>query len=184
METIGLTDDKLLYRFRSGDHTAFDQFYAQCWKPLYRTAFKILKDEAASEDVVQETFIRLWENREKINHDNIPGWLSTTSYRLVLKTLQQQKKYVSFENSIFQEPLATTADQPLQLHQLKLQIATTVDRLPDQCQKVYKLSREEHLSVKSIAHKLGISPKTVEAHVTAAMKKIRRGISFLSLILL
>lgn len=176
LELVDLTDAVLLERLRSGDHNAFDQFYAKYWKPLYRLAYKILKDEQGSEDAVQETFVRFWENRQKIENTNIKGWLSTTSYRLVLKTLQVQKQQNSIEETTYDEPLAEPADQSLNMHQLHLQIEASVDQLPDQCRKVYMLSREENLSVKNIAEELGISPKTVEAHITTALKRIRRGL--------
>ncbi|MFA6086585.1 RNA polymerase sigma factor [Mucilaginibacter sp.] len=178
-ETVDLADAILLKKLREGDRTAFDQFYAKYWKPLYRLAFKILKDEEDSEDVIQETFFRFWENRKKLESTHIKGWLSTTSYRLVLKILQTRKQQDGIDGISHEEPLAEPADQSLDMRQLQLQIDACVEKLPDQCRNVYKLSREEYLSVKDIANKLNISPNTVEIHITRALKKIRIGLGYL-----
>ncbi len=175
-ETVDLADALLLEKLRGGDYTAFDQFYAKYGKSLYRLAFKILKDEQDSEDIIQETFFRFWENRKKLESTHIKGWLSITSYRLVLKTLQARKQQDSIDRISYEEPLGEPADQSLDMRQLQLQIHACVEKLPNQCRNVYKLSREEHLSIKDIANKLNISPNTVEIHITRALKKIRSGL--------
>jgi len=182
-ETIDLTDALLLEKLQEGDRTAFDQIYAKYWKPLYRLAFKILKDEQDSEDAVQETFVRFWENRKKLESTHIKGWLSTTSYRLVLKTLQARKQQDSIDGVSYNEPLADPADQSMDMRQLQLQIDACVEKLSNQCRNVYKLSREEHLSVKDIANSLSISPNTVEIHITRALKKIRRGLGYIIMLI-
>lgn len=162
----------------------FDQVYTRHWKPLYRTAFRILKDEQAAEDIIQDTFVRLWENWDTILHINIKGWLFTTSYRLVLKKLKQLQASESIERANFPEPLAGEADEPIRTRQLQRQVETCVDSLPEQCRRVYTMSKREDFSIKRIAAELGISPKTVEYHVSLALKRIRQGISDATLFLL
>ncbi|WP_158280619.1 RNA polymerase sigma factor [Pararcticibacter amylolyticus] len=184
MKTIDLTDAVLLENLQSGDHTAFDQLYTKYWKPLYRLSFKVLKDELESEDVVQETFVRFWENRKTLNGSNIKGWLATTSYRLTLKKIQSQKRHVSIEGVTYEEPMAERADESFNTRQLQLQINNCVNQLPDQCRKVYQMRRLDELSVKDTASMLGISAKTVEGHVTTALKRIRHAISSAMILLL
>ncbi|WP_324759103.1 RNA polymerase sigma-70 factor [Sphingobacterium thalpophilum] len=162
----------------------FDQVYARYWKPLYRTAFRMLGDEQAAEDIVQDTFVRLWEKWETMTHDNIKGWLFTTSYHLVLKGLKQSQSRENIEQLTFREPLAEEADQPLMTKQLQLQVDACVDSLPEQCRKVYVMRRHDELSIKHIALELGISTKTVEGHVTIALKRIRQSIGSITVLLL
>ncbi len=154
----------------------FDQVYALYWKPLYRTALRILNDEQIAEDIVQDTFVRLWEHWDTMIHINIKGWLFTTSYRLVLKSLKQLKSHESIDKGNFPSLFAPEADASLHLRQLQKQVDTCIDSLPEKCRKVYTMSRNEYLSVKCIALELGISPKTVEGHVTVALKRIRESI--------
>lgn len=184
MAAIDLTDSVLLAKLQKGDYAAFDEFYARYWKLLYRVAFRILKDEHASEDIVQDTFVRFWENRNTIENTNIRGWLSTTSYRLILKSLKKQEAKEGFDAIAFQEPLADDADQLLHVRQLQVQIDNCVRALPHQCRKVYTMSRHNNLSIKNIADELGISPKTVEGHLTLALKRIRTGLNIPLLLLL
>lgn len=183
MATTGLTDSVLLAKLQEGDYAAFDEFYIRYWKPLYRVAFRILKDEHASEDIVQDTFVRFWENRNTIQNTNIGGWLSTTSYRLILKSLKKQGAKERFDTT-FQEPLADDADELLLVRQLQVRIDNCVQTLPDQCRKVYTMSRHNNLSIKNIADELGISPKTVEGHLTLALKRIRTSLNVPLLLLL
>lgn len=166
------------------DAATFDQVYTRHWKPLYRTAFRILKDEQAAEDIIQDTFVRLWESWDTILHINIKGWLFTTSYHLVLKKLKQLQASESIEHANFPEPLAGEADEPIRTRQLQLQVETCVDNLPEQCRRVYTMSRREEFSIKRIAAELGIAPKTVEYHVSLALKRIREGISSATLFVL
>lgn len=162
---------------------SFDQVYARHWKPLYRTAFRLLHDEQAAEDIIQDTFVCLWENWDTMTHTNIKGWLFTTSYRLVLKRLKQIRSSEPIEQATFCTPLASEADGPLRVRQLQLMVDTCVGKLPEKCRQVYTMSRHDHLSIKHIALELGISPKTVEGHVTAALKRIRQSISTVTILL-
>lgn len=139
------------------------------------TATRMLKDEQAAEDVVQDTFIKLWEHWG-MPHTNIKGWLFTTSYHLVLKKLKQLQAVENIEMARFAEPLAGEADAPIKTSQLQRAVETCIDNLPEQCRRVYTMSRHDKYPVKHIADVLGISPKTVEYHITTALRRIRQHI--------
>lgn len=181
METSNIVHSRSAAITQHEDAVTFDQVYTRHWKPLYRTAFHILKDEQAAEDIIQDTFVRLWEKWDTILHINIKGWLFTTSYHLVLKKLKQLQANESIEHANFQEPLAGEADEPIRTRQLQLQVETCVNNLPDQCRRVYTMSKRQEFSIKRIARELGISPKTVEYHVSTALKRIRQSITLLLL---
>ena len=168
----------------SEDFLTFDEVYDRYWKPLYRTALRILNDEQAAEDIIQDTFVRLWEHWDTMSHINIKGWLFTTSYRLVLKSLKQLKSAEVLDGSDLSPEWAPEADSSIQLQQLQKQVDECVDELPEKCRKVYTMSRNEQLSIKRIAVELGISPKTVEGHMTSALKRIRQSIGSLTILLL
>lgn len=155
---------------------SFDEVYARYWKPLLITATRILKDEQAAQDVVQDTFVKLWEHWE-MPHTNIKGWLFTTSYHLVLKKLKQLQSVERIVVARFAEPLAGEADASIKTYQLQRVVENCIDSLPEQCRRVYTMSRHDKYSVKHIAAVLGISPKTVEYHITTALRRIRRHIS-------
>ena len=162
----------------------FDQIYTQYWEPLNRTALHMLKDEQESEDIVQETFVRLWENWDTLHLNNIKGWLFTTSYHIVLKNLKKQKQINNIQAENIQPVFSSDADEKIQLSQLQNQIDNCVNKLPEKCKVVYQMSRGQYLSIKNIAAELNISPKTVEYHVSTALKRIRESISTLIVFLL
>lgn len=184
METKNTAHSQRIVTAQNGGAVTFDQIYASYWKPLYRTAFRILKDEQAAEDVIQDTFVRLWESWDTILDTNIKGWLFTTSYRLVLKSLKRVQATEKIGNISFSEPLAREADETIRAKQLQLQVNTCVDNLPDQCRKVYNMSRQDEFSIKRIALELGIAPKTVEYHISMALRRIRQGIGSVTCLLL
>ncbi len=181
VETSNIVHSRSAAITQHEDAVTFDQVYTRYWKPLYRTAFHILKDEQAAEDIIQDTFVRLWEKWDTILHINIKGWLFTTSYHLVLKKLKQLQANESIEHANFPEPLAGEADEPIRTRQLQLQVETCVNNLPDQCRRVYTMSKRQEFSIKRIARELSISPKTVEYHVSTALKRIRQSITLLLL---
>lgn len=117
-------------------------------------------------------------------HINIKGWLFTTSYHLVLKKLKQLQSIERMELASFSEPLARGADESIQANQLQLAVEACVDDLPEQCRRVYTMSRHDKLSIKHIALELGISPKTVEYHISTALRRIRQRISGAMLLLI
>ncbi|WP_160716463.1 RNA polymerase sigma-70 factor [Chitinophaga solisilvae] len=183
METKSTGPSRSGTALQQEDAVTFDQVYAQYWKPLLRTAFRILKDEQAAEDIVQDTFIKLWEHWN-MPHTNIKGWLFTTSYHLVLKKLKQLQSIERIELAKYSEPLAGEADESIQTRQLQLVVEACVDNLPEQCRRVYTMSRHEKFSIRHIAFELGISPKTVEYHITTALRHIRQRIGGALLLML
>lgn len=184
METENIASSELTVTAQHEEIVTFDQVYARHWRPLYRTALRMLGDQQSAEDIIQDAYVRLWENWNTMPHTNIKGWLFTTTYYMVLDRMKQRQSSESIEQAEFAEPLAPGADELLRTKQLQLEIDTCVETLPEQCRRVYTMSRHNHLSIKTIALQLGISPKTVEYHVTIALRRIRQSVGSITLILL
>lgn len=167
----------ILQRMIEGDENAFKYFFDTYYDNLCNFVNSYLRDETLAEDVVQNIFIYLWENRNSLPVNcSIKSYLYTASKNKSLNHLRDEKN----KNRIVGELLTQSefnsgekADQFLEFEELRTVISSAIDVLPANCKTIYKLSRDEGLTNKEIAERLGISVKTVENQMTIAIRKIK-----------
>jgi RNA polymerase sigma-70 factor (ECF subfamily) len=156
------------------DHDWLANIYREYWQRLYTAAYAILKDAQACEDIIQEIFLKLWQNRHRIE---ITTSLSAYLYASVRYEVYRQIKAGRVREDLFDDIYERIQAGPdygrIEYKELHSRINAIVEQLPEKCKAVYKLSREEHLSHKEIAAQLDISTKTVENHLTKALSLLR-----------
>ncbi|MEJ2884535.1 RNA polymerase sigma-70 factor [Pedobacter sp. GR22-6] len=168
-----LTDQELIAAMQHSD-AAFDEIYERYWSVLYRSAFNVLRDKEAAMDVIQEVFIWFWEHKGNVQINSIKAYLLTAVKYKVANYIRNGKVRESFYDRIPKVELDTEfPDEQLELKELKEMINNFVMELPERCQEVFNMSRNEHLSNKEIAERLGISEKTVENQINKALKRIK-----------
>jgi len=175
------TDAELLVLLKENNPKAFTEIYNRYWDKLYVVAGNKLGDLFQAQEIVQEIFLDLWRRREKLSViENLNAYLATAlKYKVInfrhKRTVEQ--KYVDHAKQADEQ--SYSMENYLQFEELKSKLERLVAKLPEKCQMVYKLSREEGLSQKEIAKKLEITEKTVEAHLTRALKSLKSGLRFL-----
>jgi RNA polymerase sigma-70 factor (family 1) len=175
-----MIDKQLVELIRQDDLAAFQEIYKRYWKTLYGAAFKRLKSKELSEEVVQELFTNLWIKRQSlVIKTELSNYLFSSVSHFVIdqyrKELIKQRYSESFK--LAHSEFDNSTEEEITLKELKSTIAIEVSHLPDKCRSVYELSRVENKSNKEIANYLGISEKTVENHLTKALKRLRLGLS-------
>jgi RNA polymerase sigma-70 factor (family 1) len=166
---------ELLRQVAKGDEAAFRILFDAYRNRLYFYILRITASKEAAEDVLQNTFLKLWLNRQELDGvQNFNAWLFRISQNDVMNSLRRR----ALEATILQRELARPvpgmeAGELLHYKQVREIIQKAVDTLPPQQKKVYILRREEGLKIKEIAHTLDISPLTAKKHLTAAQKTIR-----------
>jgi RNA polymerase sigma-70 factor (ECF subfamily) len=185
-------DRNLVAGFLKGKVKAFDLLYEQYSGRLYRFAFMLLKNREDALDVVQETFLRIWKNREDLSEEkSFKSYLFTVSYNITVDLLRKrlnEKKYCEALAKNFgfsQQSIENSADFMFLDHQIR----EIIEELPPRRREIFKLSREKGCSNKDIATALDISVKTVETQLNLALKFLKSrladgsipGILFLSL---
>lgn len=175
------SDSELLDFLKSGNAAAFDEIYQRYWNLLFKSAYYLLQDKAASMDVVQDVFVWLWEHRDHIVLTTLKGYLVMAVRYKVANYVRNSKVRAAFIEA--QPVTAITEEWMLELKELRSVIAGFTEDLPARCKEVFYLSRHEHLSNREIAYRLGISEKTVEKQITTALKKLRVRLGSMSLLL-
>jgi len=161
---------------REGNHLAFEQLFDNCYDPLCRYAYSILRDMNDAEDVVQKTFCKLWDQRETLN---IQSSVNSYLYRIIhndcLNTIHQQTSHQEHNLnylSTMNKDVNSTIEH-IESSDLQKAIDIALAGLPPQCRRVFEMSRIEQLSYAEIAAQLNISTNTVENHISKALKLLR-----------
>ncbi|HEY8398262.1 MAG TPA: RNA polymerase sigma-70 factor [Flavihumibacter sp.] len=174
-----ILDDELLEQLRNDKEEALTVLYNRYWDQLFRKAFALLKDQQACEDIIQEIFLRIWNNRKNLKVKVSLGAYLAASVRYEVIRKIKAGKIHSHAFAAIEKHYEEAACQPaLEQKELLDHINLIVNQLSAKCKQVYKLSREEQLSHKEIAVLLQISPKTVENHLTKALRELRFSLGF------
>ena len=159
-------DDQVAYR------TLFDRYY----KYLLVTAYAYVKDNNTIRDLAQDVFFEIWKKRKTLNINNVKAYLRRAVINKSLNYIKAQRLNFEETNDSFDLPEKSNVQEQLEANQLQAVINEAIDRLPERCRVVFALRRFEGLSLKEIAAKMDISPKTVENQLTKAMKILRKAV--------
>ncbi len=180
-------DTKILLRLREGDEKAFSIVFETYHRYLYVMACRYLMSEDYAEDAVQHTFMRLWENRKKIDYSKgVKNLLFTILKNYVLNEIRNQnyaiqKNYeiAQFNPQIEQSFLTRLEEEDFRFHFFKL-----IDQLPPQRKEVCLLKIVKGLSNQEIADEMKIAVPTVKSHYTQVIKFLRMHIDKITAIVL
>jgi len=167
----------LLHRIQfDNDEAAFRQFYTDNVFRLFQFAFTFVQNREQSEEIVNDVFLKLWQNRSRINQiDNISVYLYVAVKNTAANYLRQQKgkERVDMENHVVHHfYLSPDPEQLLITDELRKRIAASIDELPGRCKLIFKLVKEDGLSASEVADILDISYKTVTTQLSIALKKL------------
>lgn len=160
------------------DHPAlFKQLFDTYYERLHHYAYTILKDREAANDIVQQVFMRLWERRDLLTMEQaIAGYLYTTTRNLSLNYIRHKKageRYVKHAVKDEGHFVVNDSKSWVVASELTRQISKVMETLPEQCRLVFTKSRMDKKTYAEISEELGISVKTVEAHMSKALKIFR-----------
>lgn len=165
---------------RKGDKKAYEAVYNEFFGVLYHLCLNYLHDEKVSEEMVQDTFMKLWEIRETLNDQvNIRNFLYTITKNNCLNYLRNQKISLKHQENMkylemqFNYEALEKLGNYLQFEELRNKIDEAISKLPAEVIETFKLSRFEELSYREIAEQQGISIKTVEARISKALRILR-----------
>jgi RNA polymerase sigma-70 factor (ECF subfamily) len=175
-------DEHLLQLLKESNEDAFTEIYYRYWDRLFSVAMHRLNNTEEARELLQDIFFNLWKRRQSLQLQyTLNTYLATAvKYEVLnrLATKHRQQRYHKHVSQHWQEAAPDTENQ-LHHNELQQQLLVLVKALPEKCRIVYQLSRDKGYSHRKIATELGIAEKTVEAHLTAALRKLRTGLSHL-----
>ncbi len=173
---------EIVTRFIDGDEPSFKVIFKFFYPRLYHFVHTYIQNDDLAENMVQDTFLTLWNKRKDLKADsNLNAWLYTVARNICLKKLRDDKLKKAFLSSELNElelemnveALASLDTSALTFNEIERIIENTLRTLPPQCRKIFELSRFENKKNKEIAEELDISVKAVENQITKALKVFR-----------
>ena len=168
---------ELIGRIADGDEQAFALLYYEILPVLHSFLFKMLKSETAVQDVVQEAFIRIWMNRDKLPAVEHPrAWMAKVALNECYRLLRKQARLKEMETVLSGED-PTEPDQTtdrIALAETKRLINSAISELPERRKLIFKMSREQGMKIPEIAAALGLSSGYVKNALVLALQQLRK----------
>lgn len=171
-----ISSDNII-RIAQGDSGAFRLLYYEYCHPLIKYAFFIVKDIELSEDIVQEVFYKVWDNKHKLNpKQNVKSYLYEITKNEALMALRKRSNRDKYRNE--QDELLTASPEDIYLtKELNCQYNEILFSLPERCRVIFCMSRIEKMTYQEIADALSLSIKTIETQIGRALTIFRRKLS-------
>lgn len=168
---------RMVELLKNSDQDAFNNLFRLYSSKVFRFSIGYLKSREEAEEIVQDTFFRIWQNRSTISTScSFSGFLFTIAHNLILNRIRKARNHTVLQNSLrandfmFCNP---TEEKMLEDH-FELMRQTALSELPPKRKMIFQLIRENGLTYQQVAEKLNISVKTVEAQMAEALRHFRK----------
>jgi RNA polymerase sigma-70 factor (ECF subfamily) len=174
----------LIKGLKSGSYEDFDKLYAIYSDVLYGFVLNLTKSPSEAKDILQETFLRVWQTRTKIAEDkSFKSYLYTIARNLVMDSFRNQMRSVAFEEYIDSEAYLSytenCVENDIDYDEFRRAFEKAKEKLTERQLQIFELSRERELSISLIAKKLHLSKKTVKNQLSLAMKVLREELRYI-----
>lgn len=172
---------EIVQKIISGDESSFEEVYRFYYPRLNYFSKQYLFDSEASKNIVQDVFTELWDKRQTLRRDtNLNAWLFTVTKNKSLKVINQLNSKHNYDNFILARQLEANYKSltdfntnNLVFDELQAQIQSSLEKLTPACRKVFEMSRFADKKNREIAEELNLSLKTVEAHISKALRTLK-----------
>jgi len=170
-----MNEKLLLTEFQKGNQKAFNTLYNNYYKVLVVYAKQFVKDLQIAENLTQDVFVMVYEKREQLQiHTSFKAFMYTSLRNHCLNYLKKENRFSSFEDSQIKIIEENNIDDPFIKHaELAQKLHDAIHKLPKKNQQIFRMSRFEGATNEDIADNLGLTKRTVETHISNALKKLR-----------
>lgn len=167
-------EDQIWRSIQGKDRRVFEQYYKDHYRLFFLAAIRYLGDPRLAQETVNDVFVTLWEQADRVViQSSLKAYLHRSVINRSLNLLDKNKRDRQ-QLEISHQPEESTGSAEMETNELKLLLYHAIDQLPDQCRKVFRMSRFDGLKQQEIADRLGISIKTVKNHITHALQQLSR----------
>ncbi len=178
-EGTSAQDRQLLDRLRQGDEKAFEEIFRAWYPTLVRIAGALLKEQERAEEIVQDVLLELWRRREQLSGEgSAHAYLIRSTRNRSLNALRHEK--IEKREAPFlagSDITPALAFSELEGEEIGVALTKAIAALPERCREVFQMSRAQGLKYSEIATALGVSIKTVEAHMGRALRLLRESMA-------
>lgn len=176
-EGVGL-DNFFLEELKAGNTRAFDKIFKDHYHNLCRFSYSIVHDEDTAQNLVQQVFVKLWENRAELGHiERLTPYLTAMTKNHSLNFIKREKRIVQLTDLPLDVQISNTTENQIDAHLFEEQLIVALSLLPERCKLAFEYSRFENFNNKEIATMMGISTKGVEALIGRALKSLRNSLA-------
>ncbi|RYY53037.1 MAG: RNA polymerase sigma-70 factor [Chitinophagaceae bacterium] len=160
----------------AGSHKALKALYDGLGSQLYQFSFSIVHQREVAQEVVQDVFIQVWNNRHKLTPDgNFRLYLFVATRNTSISHLRKNNRHRSFSLDEIKLPflkIDMDAEDRLVNNDLLHRVNLAINNLPQQCRLIFKMVKQDGFKYREVAELLELTPKTVENQVGIALKKL------------
>lgn len=171
------TEQQLVSLLQGGSPFAFERLFENYSQKLYRFSFSYLKSETEAEEIVQDVFMILWENRHHLRSDtSFQSYLFTIAFNAIRKHFNKKSRDEKYAASILDYLASenTSIETNPDYESLVTKLEQLIGQMPDRRKKIFIKRKQEGISVSEIAKSMNISTKTVENQITDAMNFLKK----------
>ena len=167
------SENELLNLAKQGNDGAFKEIFDRFWERLFSTAMNIFRDEAIAKDIVQEVFVSLWSRMKDSEIHSLSAYLHQAVKLRAFRHLRDGKLREEHHQRFQRVVENRYFENAIEREEMEYLIREAVNSLPERSKEVFIMSRLKQMKAVEIASELNIAPKTVEGHLTKALKQVR-----------
>lgn len=173
------SDYELVEKLRKGDLESFDLIFKKYGDRLFGFALKYLKSKEETEGLVQDVFLKIWENRKNLKKESsLKSYLFTIAYHNMCKLFRKKQIHEKFKEEIGYTRIGSiNLEDQLEYKSTLEQVDLLIEKLPDKQRVIFMKSRKEGKSTREIADEMNLAPGTVDNQISKALKFMRKNVS-------
>lgn len=181
-----LVELELVSKLQNGDIEAFDELFSKYGNRLFAFALSYLKSKEESEELVQDVFLKIWENRKGLKKESsFKSYLFTVAYHNMCRLFRKKQIHQKFlDSGMIAKNSTTSLEDQIEYRIALEQIDELIRKLPEKQRVIFIKSRREGMSTQEIAQEMNLAPGTVDNQISAALKFLRKHISVSNFLLL
>ena len=173
------SDYELMDKLRKGDLEAFDLIFKKYGDRLFGFTFKYLKSKEETEGLVQDVFLKIWENRKNLKKESsLKSYLFTIGYHNMCKLFNKKQIHKKFKEELgYTGTRSINLEDQLECKSTLDQVNLLIEKLPEKQRIIFMKSRKEGKSTLEIADELNLAPGTIDNQISKALKTLRKNLS-------
>ncbi|MFW6309770.1 MAG: RNA polymerase sigma factor [Prolixibacteraceae bacterium] len=161
-------------RLKAGAQSWFKDVFDEYYEYIRNYLFYLSGDVKLSEDLTQDVFLQLWENRKKVKEETLRSYLFTIARNSYFKDFRKQKSDLKFKSGYFEKVENESPEFLMELKEFDNKLQKTISDMPEKCRTIYLMNRIDDMTYAEIADSLNVGVKAIEKQMSKALAILRK----------